>query len=60
MISLALGGLGFPEVFVILLVPAAYMFILWKFYQAISRIGKELAEIKQVLREGRTPAGSGG
>ena len=39
MISLALGGLGFPEVFVILLVPAAYVFILWKFYNLADRKG---------------------
>ena len=29
-------------------------FIIWKFYQALVRIGRELAEIKEVLRAGRS------
>jgi hypothetical protein len=50
----ALGGLGFPEIIVVLLLyAAAPIWVLWKFYQVFSRISNELAEIKQVLREGK-------
>ena len=49
----ALGGLGFPEVFVIVLVWALPLWILWKFYQVLSRMASELGEIKQALVERR-------
>ena len=44
---------GLPEL-VIMLVPLAIyatgLWILWKFYCALTRIGEELSEIKTVLR----------
>jgi hypothetical protein len=46
-------GLGAPEIFVILfawLIPA---WILWKFYQVLSRISENLAGIRQTLEEQR-------
>jgi hypothetical protein len=43
---------GFAELFLIL--PLAFygisLWILWKFYGALARIGEELSEIKTVLR----------
>jgi hypothetical protein len=50
----ALGGLGFPEMIVALVLWAAVpLWVLWEFYRVFSRIANELAEIKQVLREGK-------
>jgi hypothetical protein len=49
----ALGGLGFPEVLVIILVWALPLWILWKFYHVLSRMASELGEIKQALVERR-------
>jgi hypothetical protein len=47
----ALGGLGFPEVFVVLFVWALPVLVVWKFYQLLSRIANDLAGIKQALRD---------
>jgi hypothetical protein len=53
----ALGGLGLPEMIVVLLLYGAMLAVpiwaFWKFYQVFSRIANELAEIKQVLRDGK-------
>ena len=47
-------ALGFPEILVVLL-PLLPAFIIWKFYQALARIGNELAEIKEILRQRNLP-----
>jgi hypothetical protein len=47
----ALGGLGFPEVLVI--VWALPLWIVWKFYCVLARIANELGEIKRALSERR-------
>ena len=52
----ALGGLGFPEVFVLLFIWALPAIILWKFYRALTRIGDELEDIKEILHQGRAPS----
>ena len=43
-----------PIVLFMIAIYGAIGFIIWKFYQALVRIGRELAEIKEVLRAGRS------
>jgi hypothetical protein len=48
---------GFPEL--LLLLPLAFygltLWILWKFYGVLARIGEELGEIKTVLQQRLPP-----
>ena len=44
-------ALGFAEVFVIFFVWLIPVWILWKFYQVLSRIADNLAGIQQTLGE---------
>jgi hypothetical protein len=48
-----------PTTFLLLLLPLAFycacLWILWKFYGVLARIGEELGEIKAVLQQ-RLPA----
>jgi hypothetical protein len=50
--------IGFPElaVFLGIAVYGIVLWILWKFYQAIARIGEELGEIKTILQQRLPPA----
>ena len=46
--------IGFPAVLALFLAIVVYgivLWILWKFYQAIARIGEELGEIKTILQQ---------
>jgi hypothetical protein len=43
-----------PAALFFIAIYGAIGFIIWKFYQALARIGRELAEIKEVLRAGRS------
>jgi hypothetical protein len=45
---------GYQEVLFVLLWLVPF-WILWRFYQAIFRIGEELGEIKAILRERSNP-----
>ena len=50
--------IGFPELVVFLgfAVYGIVLWILWKFYQAIARIGEELGGIKTILQQREPPA----
>jgi hypothetical protein len=51
--------IGFPAVLALFFAIAVYgivLWILWKFYQAIARIGEELGEIKTILQQRVPPA----
>ena len=47
----ALGGLGVPEMFVVVLLWALPLWVVWKFYQVFARIAGQLTEIKQAIVE---------
>ena len=43
-----------PVALFMIAIYGAIGFVVWKFYQALVRIGRELAEIKEALRAGRS------
>ena len=47
-------------IFIALVIYGPVLWITWKFYQALARVGEELGEIKTVLRQRLPPPASPG
>jgi hypothetical protein len=50
-----MGSLGFNNIVIIALIPLVFygivLWIFWKFYHALARIGEELSEIRTIMRD---------